>query len=163
MPRGGASRPRACSENTSVDPARAAGAGAAAAVVWALAEPLYRRLLRCDYSDVAILGKAVTRGRAWWPIGLAIHAANGAGFGLAYAAAQRRIGGDPRRLAVAMALAEHLALYPLSGLVDRYHPARGEPGIPPLLTNGRAFAQATWRHLLFGIVLGRLAARRPTA
>ena len=55
-----------------------------------------------------------------------------------------------------MALGEHLALYPLSGLVDRYHPARGEQGIPPLLTNGRAFAQATWRHALFGAIFGAL-------
>jgi hypothetical protein len=29
--------------------------------------------------------------------------------------------------------------------------------VPPLLTNPRAFAQATWRHALFGSVLGRLA------
>jgi hypothetical protein len=56
-----------------------------------------------------------------------------------------------------MALAEHVALYPLSYLVDRYHPARGEPGIPPLSTSPRAFAQATWRHVLFGWLLGRLA------
>jgi hypothetical protein len=56
-----------------------------------------------------------------------------------------------------MALAEHLVLYPLCYLVDRHHPARGERGVPPLLTNGRAFAQATARHLLFGLVLGRLA------
>jgi hypothetical protein len=146
-----------------VHAARAAGAGAAAAVVWALAEPLDQKLLRCDYSDVAVLGKAFTRGRAWWPLGLAIHAANGAGFGLAYATIHRRVGGDPRRLAVAISFSEHLALYPLSTLVDRYHPARGERGIPPLLTNGRAFTQATWRHLLFGVVLGRLAAPRPRA
>ena len=58
-----------------------------------------------------------------------------------------------------MALAEHVVLYPLTGLVDRYHPARGTPGIPPLLTNTRAFAQATWRHALFGVILGRLASR----
>jgi hypothetical protein len=56
-----------------------------------------------------------------------------------------------------MALAEHVALYPLCFLIDRFHPARGEPGVPPLATNGRAFAQATWRHALFGAVLSRLA------
>ena len=56
-----------------------------------------------------------------------------------------------------MALAEHVALYPLSYFIDRFHPARGEPGVPGLLKNPRAFAQATWRHTLFGIVLGRLA------
>jgi hypothetical protein len=61
------------------------------------------------------------------------------------------------KLALALALAEHVALYPLSGLIDRYHPARGEPGVPPLLTSPRAFAQAAWRHALFGAVLGALA------
>ena len=139
---------------------RSALAGATAAAVWALQEPLDRRLLGCDYSDVAILGKAVTRGRGWWPVGFGLHVANGAAFGLVYEQARRRLDVPPRRLAVGLALAEHVALYPLGGVVDRCHPARGEPGLPPLLTNGRAFAQATWRHLLFGVVLGRLAAPR---
>ena len=136
---------------------RAAAAGAVATTVWGLAEPLDQRLLRCDYSDIALLGKAVTRGRRWRAAGFAVHAANGVVFGLVFDELRRRVPVGPRKLAVAMALAEHAALYPLCGLVDRYHPARGEPGIPPLLTNPRAFAQATWRHLLFGAVLGRLA------
>jgi hypothetical protein len=135
--------------------ARAAACGAAAATVWALQEPLDKRVFRCDYSDVVLLGKAVTRGRLWPVAGLAAHAANGAFFGLAFHEVLRRVAIPPRRLAVGMALAEHVALYPLSWFVDRYHPARGSPGIPPLVTNPRAFAQATWRHLLFGIVLGR--------
>jgi hypothetical protein len=61
-----------------------------------------------------------------------------------------------RKLALTMALVEHVALYPLCYLIDRYHPARGEPGIPQLI-NPRAFAQATWRHAPFGTLLGRLA------
>jgi len=56
-----------------------------------------------------------------------------------------------------MALAEHATLYPLCYFVDRHHPARGERGIPPLLKNPRAYAQATWRHAVFGGLLGRLA------
>jgi hypothetical protein len=132
-------------------------AGAVAATAWAALEPLDRRLFRCDYSDVAVLGKALTRGRLALPVGLAIHAANGAIFGLAYDRARRRLPIADRRLALGMALAEHVALYPLSYIVDRYHPARGEEGIPPLLTNARAFAQATVRHALFGVLLGRLA------
>ena len=56
-----------------------------------------------------------------------------------------------------MALVENTTLWPLCWFVDRYHPARGEPGVPPLLHNRRAFAQACWRHALFGWVLGRLA------
>ena len=135
---------------------RDAAAGAVAATAWAALEPLDRRVFRCDYSDVALLGKAVTRRRGWRAAGLAIHAANGATFGILYGALRRRSALPPRRLAVAMAMAEHLGLYPLCWFVDRYHPARGEEGVPPLLTNGRAFAQATARHLVFGLILGSL-------
>jgi hypothetical protein len=136
---------------------RAAAAGVTAATVWGLAEPLDQRLLHCDYSDIALLGKAVTRGPRWRLAGFALHALNGAVFGLVFDEVARRVHLRPSRLAVAMALGEHLALYPLCSIVDRWHPARGELGVPPLLRNGRAFAQATWRHLLFGFVLGRAA------
>ncbi|HEX7255582.1 MAG TPA: hypothetical protein VF236_06605 [Gaiellaceae bacterium] len=132
-------------------------AGAVAATVWGLVEPIDRRLLRCDYSDVLVLGKAVTRGRLARPVGFAMHAANGALFGLAFDRARHRFPVRKEPLAVGLALAEHVALYPLAYFVDRYHPARGEDGVPPLLTNGRAFAQATLRHAVFGIVLGRLS------
>ena len=135
---------------------RAAGAGVVAAAVWALQEPLDQRVFHYDYSDVALLGKLVTRGPDWWKIGFGIHVVNGAVFGLVYDEARRRIDVDPRRLAVAMALGEHLTLFSLGALVDRYHPARGEPGLPPIFTQ-RAFVEATWRHALFGWVLGRLA------
>lgn len=135
---------------------RAAAAGAAGAAVWGLQEPLDRRVSGCDYSDVAVLGKAITSGRAWWPVGFAAHLVNGAVFGLAYHEARRRWPGRPNALAVGMALGEHVALYPLCYFVDRFHPRRGEPGVPPLLENPKAFAQATWRHALFGVVLGRL-------
>jgi hypothetical protein len=134
-----------------------AAAGALAATVWGLLEPVDRRLFRCDYSDVALLGKAVTRGRLARPVGFALHAANGAAFGLAFDQARRRLPIKEDRLALAMALAEHLALYPLAYFVDRYHPARGQEGVPPLLTNARAFGQATVRHALFGVLLGRLS------
>ena len=136
---------------------RSAGAGAAAAGLWALAEPLDQRVACYDYSDVALLGKAVTRGKHWRLAGLGLHALNGGVFGLAYEAASRRTTVGRKRLALGMALAEHVGLYPLSYFVDRYHPARGEPGIPPILRSPRAFAQATWRHAVFGVALGRLA------
>jgi hypothetical protein len=117
-------------------------------------------VFRCDYSDIALLGKAVTRGRGWRAAGFTFHAVNGALFGLAYGAVRRRTRADDRRLALALALGEHVALYPLGYFVDRYHPARGEPGVPPLLTNARAFGQATVRHALFGFLLGRLSRPR---
>ena len=135
-------------------------AGAVAATIWGLQEPLDQKLLRCDYSDIAVLGKGLTRGPRWRAVGFVLHAVNGAGFGLVYHEARRRVAIGPRTLAVGMALAEHVALYPLCYVVDRHHPARGQPGIPPLLTNPRAFVQATWRHALFGVALGQLS-RRP--
>ena len=133
-----------------------AAAGAVAAIAWGLLEPIDQRLFRCDYSDVAVLGKAVV-GRGWFAAGLAMHALNGALFGLAYDAVGRRVPANQARLALGMALAEHVAFYPLAFFVDRYHPARGQRGVAPLLTNGRAFAQATVRHALFGLLLGRLS------
>ncbi|MGB8004902.1 MAG: hypothetical protein WCF27_11660 [Gaiellaceae bacterium] len=119
---------------------RAAVAGAVAAVVWGLQEPLDRRVFGCDYSDVMFLG----RGRR--SLGFALHAANGALFGVAFDTLRRRVDVDERRLALGMALAEHVALWPFIALVDR-----------ELVTSPRAFAQATYRHALFGVLLGRLA------
>jgi len=134
------------------DAVRFAAAGAAAASVWALLEPLDRRLFRYDYSDVAVLGKFVTRGAAWRSVGLVLHTANGAAFGLVYREAKERRGWS----ALKVAMLEHVALYPLSALVDRKHPARGSEGVPKLMTP-RAFGQATLRHAVFGVLLGRLA------
>ena len=119
---------------------RAAAAGAVAAAVWGLQEPLDRRVFGCDYSDVLFLG----RGRR--SLGFAVHMANGALFGMAFDEVRQRVDVDQRRLALALALGEHLALWPFIGLVDR-----------SLVTSPRAFAQATYRHALFGLVLGRLA------
>jgi hypothetical protein len=137
--------------------ARSAAAGAIAATVWGLAEPLDQRLFRSDQSDIALLGKAFTTGPGWPAVGFAVHAVNGALFGLAFHEVRRRISVEPRRLALGMALLENVAVWPLGSLVDRYHPRFGERGVPPLHGNGRAFGQATVRHALFGVVLGRLA------
>jgi hypothetical protein len=119
---------------------RAAVAGSVAAVVWGLQEPLDQRVFGCDYSDVLFLG------RGHRSVGFVVHAANGALFGLAFDAVRRRVDVDQRRLALALAIGEHLALWPFISLVDR-----------SLVTSPRAFAQATYRHALFGFVLGRLA------
>jgi hypothetical protein len=139
-----------------VSRSRAALAGAAGTLGWAVLEPIDCRLLRHDYSDVAMLGKLVTRSRLWPVAGLALHVANGASFGLVYAEVRRRSDLPPRRLALALALAENFALYPLAYFVDRKHPARGARGLAPLLSP-RGLAQTTVRHALFGVLLGALA------
>lgn len=135
---------------------RATAAGATAALAWAVAERIDRKVFANDYTDVALLGKFVTRSWAWPLAGVALHAANGAAFGVAFDLARRRTSVPPRRLALRLALTEHLLLFPLGALIDRYHPARGEAGLERVF-GGRAFAQATVRHALFGLVLGRLA------
>jgi hypothetical protein len=122
-----------------------------------LLEPLDRRLFRYGYSDIAILGKLVTSGRGWPAAGFALHAANGAAFGMVYGELRRRRDADPRRLALGLALAENFLLYPLTYFVDRYHPARGTEGLPRLFISPRALGQATARHALFGLLLARWA------
>jgi hypothetical protein len=132
-------------------------AGALAAGIWALEQPLDKLLLRCRYDDVELLGRAVRNGQGWYRVGLALHAQNGALFGAVYANVAPALPIPPGLRGPVAALAEHLALWPLTGLSDRYHPARDE--LPVLGGNRRAFAQATWRHLLFGFVLGELERR----
>jgi hypothetical protein len=135
--------------------ARAAAAGAAAATIWGLLEPLDAKLFRSDYRDIAVLGKLVTSGRGWKVAGYALHGMNGALFGLGFESARRRSGLPARPLALALALAENVALYPLALLADRKHPRRGEAHLPPLWSR-RVFAQETFRHAVFGLVLGSL-------
>jgi hypothetical protein len=132
-------------------------AGAAAAAAWAAQQPADKRAFDCGYDDVELLGKLVIRSDAWPAAGLALHLASGAIFGAAYAQLRPFLPGPLTGRAVTMALAEHVALWPLGRLTDRYHPARAE--LTPLANNANAFAQATWRHLLFGLALGELERR----
>ncbi len=136
---------------------RGALSGIVAAGVWALEQPLDKLLLDSSYDDVELLGKAITRGQGWYPIGLAMHMGNGAVFGAVYANICSYLPIPPVLRGPAVALTEHVALWPLGGVSDKLHPARKD--LPKLSGNGRAFAQATVRHLLFGVVLGELERR----
>lgn len=129
-------------------------AGAVATVVMTLEQPLDKRLFDSKYDDVEILGKLVTRGEYWRPIGFALHVQNGAFLGAAYARLEPSLPGPAVIRGLLAGLTEHVAAWPLTGLFDRYHPARKE--LPKLAGNPRAFGQATIRHAVFGIVLGLL-------
>jgi hypothetical protein len=131
---------------------RGAAAGALAAGIWAVQQPLDKRLFRSDYDDVELLGKLVTERPLWRVAGALFHLANGAIFGAGYAIVDPRLPGPPVARGVLAAQIEHLALWPLGRVTDRCHPARRE--LTTLTGNRRAFAQATWRHALFGLVLG---------
>jgi hypothetical protein len=136
---------------------RGAICGAVAAGVWALEQPLDKAVFSSRYDDVELLGKALTRDEGWYLAGLAWHLQNGALFGAVYAGVAPSLPLPPGVRGPAVAIAEHLALWPLGAVSDRIHPARQE--LPKLKGNRRAFAQATVRHLLFGIVLGELVRR----
>jgi hypothetical protein len=136
---------------------RGALAGAAGAAVWAAQQPLDKQVFGVDYDDVELLGKWVTREPAWLPIGLAAHVLNGAAFGAFYANAAPSLPGPRPLRGVLMGLAEGYATWPGTRLLDRVHPAAGE--FPTLWGNPRALAQMTWRHALFGFVLGELERR----
>jgi hypothetical protein len=137
--------------------ANGAMAGAVAGAVWAAQQPLDKRVFGSRYDDVEILGKLVTRGSAWEAAGLAMHVANGAMFGATYALVRPLVPLPPVLTGAAAGLAEHAGFWPLTRLIDRHHPARSE--LEPMWDNRRAFAQAAWRHLLFGVVLGVLEQR----
>jgi hypothetical protein len=108
-----------------------AAAGAAAALVWAGLDPVGRRVFRTDYSDVRL-------------VGLPIHIANGAIFGVV----QSRVRINP----LGLALLEHVTLWPLVGFFDRH-----------AVKDPRAFAKSGADHALFGAVLARLVQRSKRA
>lgn len=137
---------------------RGALAGAVAAGVWAAQQPLDKRVFGVPYDDTELLGKLVTRRTV--ParvVGTALHLANGALFGAFYANVAPRLPLPSWARGPAAALSECLGTWPLVALSDRLHPARAD--LPALAGNRAALAQATWRHLLFGVVLGELERR----
>jgi hypothetical protein len=143
---------------------RGAVAGAVATAAMTLEQPLDKRLFASRYDDVEILGKLVTRGDEWRPIGFALHVQNGAFFGAAYTRLKPSLPGPAVLRGLLIGLVEHVAAWPATMLVDRYHPARKQ--LPKLSANRRAFGQATIRHAVFGIVLGLVEDAlndRPTA
>src|ERR1700749_594712 len=112
---------------------RGAVAGAVATVVMTLEQPLDKRLFDSQYDDIEILGKLVTRGDYWRPIGFALHVQNGAVLGAAYARLKPSLPESAVLSGLLAALIEHVAAWPLTVVFDHYHPAREE--LPKLATN----------------------------
>jgi hypothetical protein len=132
-------------------------AGAIGAAVWAAQQPLDKRLFDSDYDDVELLGKLVTRDDSWPAVGLALHLQNGALFGAIYSQVRPFIPGPPATRGLVAAMVENFGMWPLSQVSDRVHPARRD--LAPLAGNRRALAQATWRHFVFGFVMGEIERR----
>ena len=133
---------------------RGALAGTVAAAIWAGQIPLDKRVFESDYDDVELLGKAFTRGASWPVAGWATHLQNGALFGAIYTNVAPRMPLPSWARGPLLALAENFATWPLMALSEQFHPAREQ--LPKAFASPRALAQSTWRHLLFGILLGEL-------
>jgi hypothetical protein len=140
---------------------RGAVCGACAAAVWALEQPLDKFVFESGYDDVELLGRAVARGDGgWYPAGIALHMTRGAAFGAGYSHLAPVLPLPPVLRGPTIAVSAHLALWPLTLVSDRFHPARKK--LPSLSRNRRAFAQGIVRQLVFGIVLGELERRLNT-
>ncbi len=127
--------------------------GIAAAAVWAAAEPLVGRALGVAwYSDARLLGRTLTKGPLWRPLGIVVHLANGGTFGAVFA----RLGGRGLKQGVLAAEAESVLLWPGMAVIDRVHADRRSGEWPPLFLNGRVFAYEVVVHAIFGVVLGAL-------
>ena len=135
---------------------RAAVAGAGAAALWAGIEPGLQRLIGTPYSDLRLLGRAITRRRIWPLVGLPIHLVNGAAFAVGLEALRLR--GWKKGLAVAEA--ETIALWPAMAVVDRFHPDSRAGRWPRLVTSPRALALTVAGHAIFGVTVGAMLERR---
>jgi len=136
---------------------RGAVCGVVAAAIWAVQQPLDKHVFGSRYDDVEIVGRALTGGEHWYSVGLATHLLNGAVFGGFYANLAPELPIPAPLRGPAVAAAQHLAMWPLAAVADRWHPARAE--LPVLAGSRRALLQGLWRHLLFGLVLGELERR----
>ena len=140
---------------------RAAAAGLAGSVAYALAMWLDLRVVRYRFDDFTLLGRPFSVDeRRWRRIGAALHLVNGSLLALPYAALGRTLPGPGWARGLLYGQLENLALWPLMLVVDRYHPARRE-GALDRAWSGRAFLVAAWRHVAYGLALGLLYRPKP--
>ena len=97
---------------------QAAAAGAIAAAAWIAAEPVIRRLSGGTHRELRLISGLVSPNGGDERLGLAVHVANGAAFGVAFS----RLGGYGIGRAVLAAQAENAILWPGMAVADRVHP-----------------------------------------
>jgi hypothetical protein len=134
---------------------RALAAGVAGAVAYLAAQALDRRLANPRSNDMILLGGLVTRREpVWTPLGTIMHLLTGATFGVIFeTVVAPRLRGPYWLRGIMMAQAENVALWPLVILMDRLHPAVESGALAPM-NRPVYFAQAAWRHLALGAVMG---------
>ncbi len=128
--------------------------------MWAAQQPADKRAFQSGYDDVELLGKLVTRGDAWPVAGLALHLQNGAVFGAVYAQLRPFLPGPQSR-------ARWPWRWPSTWRCGRsagWWTATTRPASSSRrsrATRARS-RRPTWRHFVFGLVLGELERRLNT-
>jgi hypothetical protein len=130
----------------------AAFVGVTAAAAWIAVEPLTRRLTGGTHRELRLISGTLAGRRGGNMLGLAVHLANGAAFGVAF----RRLGGHGVRRGVLAAQAENAVLWPAMAIVDRFHPDVRSGAWPKLFSDRGTIAQEIGSHVVFGAVLGAL-------
>jgi hypothetical protein len=133
----------------------AALAGAIAAAVWIATEPITRRLAGGTHRELRLISGLLVGKRGGNALGLAVHLANGAAFGVAF----NRLGGRGVRQAVVAAQLENAILWPGMAVADRVHPDVRSGRWPRLFSDRGTIVQEIGGHLVFGVVLGALVRR----
>lgn len=141
-------------------PGKAAVAGITATAIYSLAMEADKYVTGNHFNDVkfiqGLLGDATAAKKSTAITAWTLHFINGTLLGEVYAAFGRRILPGPEWLKGAIfGEAFVLAVWPLTPLVDRYHPMV-KNGQLPKLASWTSFWQNTLRHLVFGLTLGLL-------
>ena len=136
-------------------------AGLAGGIAYLAAQEIDRRVVNPRSNDLVLLGGLVTKREAIWrPLGLVLHLLASASFGLTFdQVVAPRLPGPYWLRGVIMAQVENATLWPLLLLIDRSHVAV-ERGELARMNRPVYFAQAVWRHLALGAVLGAVIGAR---
>ena len=141
-------------------PARAALAGLGATATYSIAMEADKYVTGNHFNDIkfiqGLLGDATAAKKSTAAASWALHFLNGTLLAEVYAAFGRRLLPGPEWLKGAIfGEAFVLAVWPLTPLVDRYHPMVKNGQLPKLAT-WSSFWQNTLRHFVFGLTLGLL-------
>ncbi len=145
-------------------PLRAAAAGVAATAAYSVAMEADKHLIGNHFNDVkfiqGMLGDPTASSKRVGALAWGLHFLNGVFLAEAYAAFGKRFLPGPDWLkGTIFGEVFILAAWPLTPLVDRYHPMVKNGQLPPL-ANWNAFWKNVLRHFVFGLTLGLLYRER---
>lgn len=141
-------------------PGRAAAAGLAATAVYSVAMETDQYITGNHFNDIrflqGLLGDKDASSKRAAGLAWGLHFLTGVMLGETYAAVVKRLLPGPNWLkGTIFGGAFIMAAWPLTPLVDRYHPLV-KNGRLPRLANWTSFWQNVLRHLVFGVTLGLL-------